>query len=46
MQKIIILIAILIGTILVVNAQENKETGVYFGAIMGIKYNDFNKHFI
>lgn len=26
-------------------AQENKESGMYFGAIIGTKINDFNRHF-
>ncbi len=25
--------------------QETKESGIYFGAIIGTKYNDFNRHF-
>lgn len=45
MQKIIILTAILVASTLVSNAQEKKDTGIYFGAIIGTKYNDFNNHF-
>lgn len=46
MQKTILLIAILIVSTFVARAQENKETCMYFGAIIGTKYNDFNKHFV
>jgi hypothetical protein len=46
MNKIIILTAFLIASTFVAKAQENKETGMYFGAIIGTKYNNFNNHFI
>lgn len=46
MQRLIILITILVGTHFVSNAQESKESGIYFGAIVGTKYNDFNNHFV
>lgn len=45
MQKLIILTAILVISTFSTNAQSNKDTGVYFGAIIGTKYNDFNNHF-
>lgn len=39
------LTAILVASTLVSIAQEKKDTGIYFGAIIGTKYNDFNNHF-
>lgn len=46
MKKTIVLLAIFLTATLSSNAQENKDTGMYFGAIVGTKYNDFNNHFI
>lgn len=46
MQKLIILTAIFLVSTFPSNAQENKETGIYFGAILGTKYYNFNNHFI
>ena len=46
MKKTIVLVAIFLTATLSANAQDNKETGMYFGAIIGTKYNNFNNHFI
>lgn len=46
MKKTIILLVLIIGSNFVMNAQEDKDTGIYFGAIIGTQYNDFSKHFI
>jgi len=45
MKKIVVSIVVLFALNLNVLAQENKGTGIYFGAIVGTQINDFNKHF-
>ena len=46
MQRSILSMAIILASTLFVSAQEKKETGIYFGAIIGTKINNFNKHFV
>ncbi len=46
MRKIHILFAVLLVTNLTAFGQETENgSGIYFGAIVGTKYNDFNRHF-
>lgn len=45
MKKLILSIVMLFALNFNVFAQENKGTGIYFGAIAGTQINDFNKHF-
>ncbi|OYQ51484.1 hypothetical protein [Flavobacterium aurantiibacter] len=44
MKKLILTVFFLI-TACVVQAQDNKESGIYFGAIIGTRYNNFERHF-
>lgn len=46
MKKLIIQTIIVIVSTYSTNAQVIKDTGVYFGAIIGTKYNNFNNHFV
>jgi hypothetical protein len=45
MKKLIVTVVVLLIVKTSVFAQEKKETGIYFGAILGTQINDFNKHF-
>jgi hypothetical protein len=45
MKKLILSVLVLLSINTTIFAQENKEKGIYFGATIGTKVNDFNKHF-
>lgn len=46
MQKTRIILAIFSATIQLVNAQNKKETGIYFSAVIGTQTNNFKKQFV
>jgi hypothetical protein len=46
MKNLLLTLIVVVALSMNVSAQETKESGVYFGAIVGTKINSFNKQFI